>query len=457
MKIRIIAFSVFFFLIFQDVYFISSIGVAFSVFIFLDFINKLGKIIPIKEFIILIASFQWIVGARISYYFGISHHKYYMYVDESTYMDYVVPSVIFFYLGLFVLNKVLNKEDIFLKFNESHSSQKSIAFLLIVTGLLSIVLNYFVSGGLDFLFYLTELLLYIGLIYLFFIYPSKRNLIYFVVVSVLFFISLQRGMFHEFILISSFLVFYIIPPKLKFGLKLFYILIGCSFLYVIQVVKGEYREIVWYTNANAIEVFWTLIEREFIAEESNSNYISSNDETENESDANNRLNQGWIISKTLENVPKNVPYLGGESIKESIIAALLPRFLFANKATSADGLNNFKKVTGLNLSRGTAMGLSITAEFYANYGYWGGFIAIFLYGIFLAYVLRVVIETLGRNSPYSYLWIILIFLQVVKAETDFLKVFNYLTKATVLFVLIIIVFNSLGYNVFGKKHFIDQK
>ena len=55
------------------------------------------------------------------------------------------------------------------------------------------------------------------------------------------------------------------------------------------------------------------------------------------------------------------------------------------------------------------------------------------------------------------LWIILIFLQVVKAETDFLKVFNYLTKATVLFVLIIIVFNSLGYNVFGKKHFIDQK
>ena len=45
----------------------TSVGLSFSLFIFLDFVNKLGTELPIKEFIILIASFQWIVGAKISY------------------------------------------------------------------------------------------------------------------------------------------------------------------------------------------------------------------------------------------------------------------------------------------------------------------------------------------------------------------------------------------------------
>lgn len=95
-------------LLFYDNLMVTNIGLAFSIYIFTDFISKLGKVFPIKEFIILIACIQWIVGAKISYSLGKMHHKYYMYVEEDIYMNYVVPGVIFMTIGLFIIKSNLN-------------------------------------------------------------------------------------------------------------------------------------------------------------------------------------------------------------------------------------------------------------------------------------------------------------------------------------------------------------
>src|SRR5690606_3605155 len=56
--------------ILKDYIFYSSFGLSFTLYIFIDFVSKLGKTFPIKEFIVLIAALQWIVGAKISYSFG---------------------------------------------------------------------------------------------------------------------------------------------------------------------------------------------------------------------------------------------------------------------------------------------------------------------------------------------------------------------------------------------------
>lgn len=434
---------------------ISALGVSFSLYIFLSFIDKLGREVPLKEFIILLASFQWIVGAKIAYNLGKQHHKYFMYVDEERYMTYVVPSVLLFYLGLIIIPTKfkLNKlSDIFIAKNKV---VKNGALTLVLLGLLAVAISRFYQGGLSFLLYLTELLLYVGLGYLMFIYKKYKYILFVGTLSIVFVFSLNAGMFHKLLLIGSFFSFFIIPPKINFISKLTLILFGISFMYVIQAVKKEYRDIIWKskTGKNPIVIFWGLVKEEFVVNQSDYVYLTSDNETlKDEAEINIRLNQGWIISKTLENVPKNIPFQKGRTIMESIEASILPRFLFPNKVGAEHGLVNFQKITGLSLHRSASMELSLVAEFYANYGYIGGLFAIFIYGLFLAIIIRFIVGQLGEGSALIYLWFILFFFQVVKAEIDLIKILNHIVKSILFFIVIKYIFTQiLGYKLFLNK------
>ena len=70
----------------------------------------------------------------------------------------------------------------------------------------------------------------------------------------------------------------------------------------------------------------------------------------------------------LYNVPAKKPFVNGRTINEAIEASVLPRFLAPNKVGADQALINFKEITGLGLSKRASMGLSLIAEFYANYG-----------------------------------------------------------------------------------------
>jgi hypothetical protein len=209
---------------------------------------------------------------------------------------------------------------------------------------------------------------------------------------------------------------------------------------MLQLVKAEFREAVWSGgNQNAVEVFYNLMEREFTQqlEQSETTGINSNPSLIKENaDANNRFNQGWIISKVLENVPERQPFMNGKTINEAIEASILPRFLAPDKVGADQALVNFRQITGLGLSDNASMGLSLIAEFYANYGFYGGWIAMFLYGLLLSISIRFFILILGNGSYLIVLWFILFFFQVVKAETDFIKIFNHLIKSIMFFMII---------------------
>ena len=96
------------------------------------------------------------------------------------------------------------------------------------------------------------------------------------------------------------------------------------------------------------------------------------------------------------------------------------------------------------------MGLSIAAEFYANFGIIGGWIAILVYGIFLAFTIRLLVNNLGHNSPLIFLWFILVFFQVVKAETELMKIINHITKSIVFFMIFNFITNQFGVQLFLK-------
>lgn len=431
----------------------TSVGLAFSLFIFLDFVNKLGTELPIKEFILLLASFQWIVGAKISYNLGKQHYKYYMYVDENEYMGYVVPAVLLFYLGFSFLPQKLQIADLRKTMEKYKERLLPGGVSLVVIGVLSAIISRFYQGSFSFIFFLSELLLYIGLGYLLLIFKQYKYLIFSLTLGIIFILSVNQGSFHKLLLVGSFLSFFTISHKFKFVKKLLLIVVVVSGVFVIQTVKSDLREIVWRSNTgqNPLDVFWDLVKKEFVVQQSDYLYLSDKNETlKDQADLNVRLNQGWIISKVLENVPKNIPFQNGRTIVEAFEASLLPRFLFPDKIGATHGLENFRQITGLALNNKTSMGLSIAAEFYANFGIIGGWIAILVYGIFLAFTIRLLVNNLGHNSPLIFLWFILVFFQVVKAETELMKIINHITKSIVFFMIFNFITNQFGVQLFLK-------
>ena len=140
-----------------------------------------------------------------------------------------------------------------------------------------------------------------------------------------------------------------------------------------------------------------------------------------------RLNQGWIIARIMNHMPKKLPFVRGETIETAFYAALLPRFLAPKKAR-AGGRANFERFTGTPLPETTSMDISLVGEGYANFGLFGGMIFIFLVSLTYNWVV-VKVVALSKTNPTLILWIPLLFFQVMKAETDFATVFNYLTKA----------------------------
>lgn len=436
---------------------ITSIGLTFSLYISLLFLFKLGKEVPLKELIILIASFQWIVGAKIGYSIGKVHYRYYMYVDEETYMGYVVPGVILFYLGLSIIKSNFQRDDLVVVFEQNRNYLLKIAKMVLVVGLSSFVISKLMRvPQLSFIFYLSSLLMYVAASYFMLIYPHRKRLIFLGALVFMFISSLQSGFFHDLIISAVFLVFILFSAKTTYLSKLSIITVGFAFLYIIQVVKSEYREIIWKSQGNVgtIAAFVEVLEAEFAPTASTASIKNLNGSSaeEEQNNINTRLNQGWIISKIMENVPKNQDYFGGSTITEAIESAILPRFLFPNKKGAEQAIINFKSMSGIDLNAGTSMGLSVIGEFYGNYGVVGGWLAMFIYGVFIAVTIKLLMQGIAGGSPIIVLWFLLFFFQVVKAETDFIKIINHLSKSILFFIFLKFALKMVNINLLPQKN-----
>jgi hypothetical protein len=263
--------------------------------------------------------------------------------------------------------------------------------------------------------------------------------------------SLQSGFFHNLIILASFLSFFLFHKHTSFLRKLTLISLGFMSLYTIQLVKGEYRSIIWESkgDVNIFSSFYSVLEKELFSEPSYTSHSSnSRSDEEEQNNINTRLNQGWIISKIMENVPKNQDYFEGSTITEAIESAILPRVFFPNKKGAEQAIINFKSMSGIDLNDGTSMGLSVIGEFYGNFGVVGGWIAIFLYGLILALSIKFITSALGYNSPLILFWLLLFFFQVVKAETELMKVINHIVKSILFFVALRFILRIFNIELF---------
>lgn len=400
----------------------AYLGVILVIWVFWIFLRGLGKRLPILEFILLIAGLQWIIGPLIDYNTPISHFKYYMYVDQLTYMQYVVPA---YFVFAIVLIRGVNKKYKIAWWSINDLVQfSSYGIFIFSAGVVFDIIRPLVPNSLQFVFYLLTNFKFVGALLLLFSPIKWHRYLFYGSLGYLFFSSLRNAMFHDFILWSAFFyMFWAYKVKPSWKLSLLILLSGFLFGTVIQAVKSEYRSIIWGGyHGNYLVLFTEIMERKI------SGGLIESDQDENE--LNVRLNQGWIISAVMHHTPKSQPYANGGTVKEAFMASLVPRFIFPDKKI-AGGVENFEKFTGISLSANTSMGLSIMGEAYANFGVKGGIIFMGFWGIFLVWIWRILINK-TQSTLMLIVFLPLIFLQVVKAETELVVVLNHLIKSILL-------------------------
>jgi hypothetical protein len=270
-----------------------------------------------------------------------------------------------------------------------------------------------------------------------------KNFIFIGVIIIMTFLALSQGMFQSLFLWFTFLFIIIsfinktsILRKSLIIISIF--IIGFFFL----SVKSEYRSIIWSENDSNEKISSnTNVFTELIANRLNRTELLTSEININNLIA--RINQGWIIARIMNYTPIFEPFANGETIFDAIHASLLPRFLDEDKKV-AGGRDNFTRFTGRKLVGGTSMNLSIIGEVYANFGVNGAIFFMFIFGLFLNMFYFFVINLLKKH-PIVLFFIPLIFFQVVKAETDFGMVLNYLVKSSIfvwmLFIVLRYMFN----------------
>ncbi len=242
--------------------------------------------------------------------------------------------------------------------------------------------------------------------------------------------AVLQGMFGELVqwFMLSFLIIAILIRIPMWG-KVVIIAVGVFLILLVQSTKEEYRMATWYASSSKSN---SEIYNEIILSRLSS--PSTLFESGSMGNSAARLNQAWIIARIMNYMPKYQPFVRGETIETALVASLLPRFLAPTKA-KAGGRANFERFTGTPLPETTSMDISLVGEGYANFGFLGGMAFIFLVSLMYNWVIIKVIS-LSKNNPTLIVWIPFLFFQVMKAETDFATVFNYLTKAALVTFLV---------------------
>ncbi|TRX50232.1 O-antigen polysaccharide polymerase Wzy [Fulvivirga sp. M361] len=381
---------------------------------------------------VLIAAIQWILGPHQSYNYNYQHFKYYMYVGRLEYMQVIVPGTIAFGAGVLFFYPKLDFQRVNKGLMDLVAANPNLPIVLIVIGILSSFLINLLPPAFSFVIFLMSNFRFVGAALWLFKATRVNTLISRIaIIGLILLSSVQAGMFHELLLWSALLLSFVV---LRFQLGIYWrlvlVLFGFSLAFLIQSVKAEYRDIIYSgleSRTSTTEVFADLVEDRL----KNLNTLLSNEAFLAE--MNVRLNQGWIISAIMKNVPNNQPYAEGETIVEAVKASFLPRFLAPGKKI-AGGRENFEIFTGLKLNKNASMGISIIGEAYANFGREGSWVFMFFWGAFMAWGLGRLVKS-GEKQVIIFVFIPLIFLQVIKAETELYVVLNHFVKSTILVVV----------------------
>lgn len=405
---------------------------------FMYFIDVIGKKIIILEIACMMAILTWLVAPLGFYhYFNETHHlaklwKLYMPVDSDVYYGYVFWGTLAMIVGM---SLQLNYKNIlnapgphFDRIKEQLNTKPHIGYILIFIGIISNIVSLYIQiPALGFVFYLFNKLYLVGLLYLYFTVKNFKGLFLFSGIIILLLLSVKKALFGEFIYYSMLTIFLAFSQtKMRFSSKLALIIVGFAMLFLIQSVKQEYRKTAWKQGADLALFSQLVIDNtkqvfQLLQNEAVSFAIMA------------RLNQGYLIAKTMNTVPKKKPYAYGSTIFLSGAAIIVPRLFWPSKPQSG-GKFNLERFANLRIT-GYSMNISPVGEAYGNFARWGGIIFMFLYGLFFNLSLNYLLKK-SISRPLMILWLPFLYLFAIGTETDILSTVNYLVKAGIFLFLI---------------------
>jgi len=427
-----------FFQFFWGYPFLESFSIGMSLYFILDFVDKIGRRLVILDVIVILAVVTWLLFPILAYHFFTKENplvymwRRYMPISSEEYFSYVLPGTLAMILGLRFprfRNRGEDHKHYIVSLREYLKGRSKTGITLFAIGFAASMTIRLATGNPGFLFILLSYLTYVGAFYIYFSDFKFKKITLLVVFLLTLAQSISTGMFGTLIFISALAaIILLLNTQLSFWRKLIFFLVGCYFVIVLQSMKVDFRSKAWKDKEGNVgaafftELFWEhLKDPSTIFNDKGLFYLHY------------RLNQGWLIAKTMYWVPARADYDYGNSIALAVSSSFVPRVLWPDKPESG-GIYNMKRFAGIRLV-GYSMNISPIGEGYGNFGVVGGIIYMFFYGFFLNWVFTVVLR-LVRRTPSILVWIPTLFLEAVVVETDTLQAINSIVKSA-LFILII--------------------
>jgi hypothetical protein len=350
-------------------------------------------------------------------------------IRQETLFGYIIPALVFLFAGVFIFNKDIPVSDLLKKIDRRQAA--NLGHLLLFVSLFFDVLDLIGIPGIHSIISFTNYLKYAGaMCYLFAPSAFHYTLLGFVYL-ILARDALRGGVFIDFFVWSTYL-FLLISLKYGFSLKVraSFIVTAIPLLVIIQSVKQEYRDLTWKGKGESgLGLFTDLAEKK--QEKENDPFARS----EGVVKTIGRLNQGWHLGKVLKWVPKHEEFSNGQDMLGDIEGAILPRIFFPDKKIIGSQ-DKFYKYTGHKLIGSTSMTIGILGDFYVNYGRWGSFIGLFIFGALVSRLLYLFIRKYVLPDPLNIIWVPFLFSYLIRANNDFYIVINNLVKGYLIFLFV---------------------
>jgi hypothetical protein len=385
----IFAFCAIIWILFPGLSWYSYLAIFVSIHQFVLLFNSIGHVIPIRYLFGCFMCLQFFIGPTLAYN-GLDEYQFPLYkmqVPESQYFSYALPAVICFILGLHVNAGRLKGENIKIENIERYVERnKLIPYIFIAVGLFANAIVLFLPQSLTFVILAIAAFKFVGLFMLIIGSKQLKVLPLIVVFTSVVSASLGNAMFHDLLiwLIFTGAVFFI-KFKPTITLKLVMCIVFITLAALIQQLKFTIRGNLREGRAEGVDA----VTAAFYVQQREHGLLSKQSMAPN----NVRINQGFIITYIMMNVPQRIPHANGAELWQIIEAAILPRFLAPNKLEAGDR-TIFSTYSGIKLDEGTSMGLSSLGDGYINFGTVGGCVFMFVLGFFYSQILLAV----GRFS-----------------------------------------------------------
>lgn len=386
--------------------------------------ESIGHILPTRHLLGSFMCLQFFIGSSFAYS-GLDKYQYFKYrmkIPESEYFSYALPAVILFIIGLHIWAGNYKGEIIDTKSVELFVKKNpKLPYAFIILGFLASVVSGSFGSELSFVFYLLGSFKFIGL-YLLIIGGTRLKVLPLVIVmGSIFGSSLVSAMFHD---LLTWIIFTAAIFGIKYKIGINTKLIGmASFIFLavtIQVLKGAYRETKGSTNVESgAQTFANLYE-----DQSEQGGILN---FKSLAVSNVRINQGFIITNIMQQVPRVEPFANGAEMNQILEAAFMPRILAPNKLRAGDR-DIFVKYSGIPVQAGTSMGLSSLGDAYVNYGIFGGVIFMFILGFVYSEILKF-FQKYSFTYPVLILFVPLVFYYPIRPDCELQTILGHVVKS----------------------------